>query len=1137
MPKNTGFSRVMGLLILVLTLAGCNGGDPKPPPSDNHPPVAAFTSSATTTPALSALSFDASTSSDPDGDALSFSWDFGDGEFGGSNKVAHVFAAAGSFTVKLTVGDGKGGTNSTQKTVTVSSSGTAGAKVNVTGMVAGIAGPVSGVTVTDVNGAASSSTDAAGKVNLSLSVGVPHTLKLSKTGFADQFQPINLPVGNTEGFFKAGMIARETAQTLNSSNGGNLTGKDGAKITLGTAALVDSDGNPVTGDVQISQTPVDISGKMVSSFPGAFAGVKPDGTQTPIASYGTVEFSLQQNGERLQLVPGKTATIEIPVYATLNFDGSSLKVGDTSPLWSLDEKTGIWVQEGTGVIVASSASPTLLALRAEVSHFSWWNHDVFLEKPYLPKPKCFINPGPEFQPIPTPCSIGPRLPGEFQTNAISVNPRDIPAGFVRPPGFNVKAEIPIAGGLALSVPANIDFTLDACSPNGVYCGEVVVHGASGISEDINITLNPLLSAGSCGSPTAITAPLEADYSLASITQANCFGFAGLAGQVLNLDVKRTLNSNLTGSVVLLGTNGQVIKQTDFGTQLGTLEVVIPSSGAYQIKISGATNAPGGYHLSVAVTATTPFAPETALEDQLEAGVNVKYYSFIAQPGDKFSVIARDANQANLQLQVLGLGLPAQTISDGANPINLESLAGGAYAFKVSHSNHAAAIPFGLRVQKALALTPNTPVNGALPNPGDVRVYAFHANAGAFLNAIVKVPTSTSSYPFVSFLRVSFSGTEGSFDASSNPSPAQTGAIAVTSSGTFWVTVSTNLSSTEPNFTLGVAVLQPPAALPLTGAITTTSGSIDTLGAIKLYSLNLTAKDEVKFVLSSPAALFASLRVFGPGSGNVFQGVPLLPELGLYNTGATATDVFIAPETGQYVVAIGNPFPNSGNVDSTLTANATGNFVFTLLKPSVLPFNPDVIALTTVALNVPFGFDRYALSVPTTGYYNLINTLTGSQAIVNRSLRDANGTFIQQGDGLVKLNPGTYSLEMDSIRSATSTYQLNVATIEAPPITISSGTPLNGNIDSPGERDFYSFVGAGTQITITVTPGAGLTGGIIIRKRFMAGEFYAGTQVTLQDFSNPIKFTPTAGSEYVIEITSQSPNTGLYTTGTYIVALN
>ncbi len=87
--------------------------DANPPP--NQDPVAAFTSSA----AGRTASFDATTSSDPDGTVSSWDWDFGDGQTGTGVKPTHDYAADGKYTVKLTVTDDKGDTNSVSHDVTV----------------------------------------------------------------------------------------------------------------------------------------------------------------------------------------------------------------------------------------------------------------------------------------------------------------------------------------------------------------------------------------------------------------------------------------------------------------------------------------------------------------------------------------------------------------------------------------------------------------------------------------------------------------------------------------------------------------------------------------------------------------------------------------------------------------------------------------------------------------------------------------------------------------------------------------------------------------------------------------------------------------------------------------------------------
>ncbi len=85
------------------------------PATVNQPPTASFTSSATNL----SVAFDASGSSDPDGTVASYAWDFGDSGTDTGAKPTHVYAAAGTYTVKLTVTDDKGATNQTTSSVTV----------------------------------------------------------------------------------------------------------------------------------------------------------------------------------------------------------------------------------------------------------------------------------------------------------------------------------------------------------------------------------------------------------------------------------------------------------------------------------------------------------------------------------------------------------------------------------------------------------------------------------------------------------------------------------------------------------------------------------------------------------------------------------------------------------------------------------------------------------------------------------------------------------------------------------------------------------------------------------------------------------------------------------------------------------
>ncbi|GAA3693036.1 hypothetical protein GCM10023081_33000 [Arthrobacter ginkgonis] len=89
----------------------------------NTPPTASFTSSANGL----AVSVDGSGSTDTDGTIASYAWTFGDGGTATGATASHTYAAAGTYTVGLTVTDDDGATNSTSSTVTVSQVPPAGA--------------------------------------------------------------------------------------------------------------------------------------------------------------------------------------------------------------------------------------------------------------------------------------------------------------------------------------------------------------------------------------------------------------------------------------------------------------------------------------------------------------------------------------------------------------------------------------------------------------------------------------------------------------------------------------------------------------------------------------------------------------------------------------------------------------------------------------------------------------------------------------------------------------------------------------------------------------------------------------------------------------------------------------------------
>ncbi len=88
-------------------------------PDENHPPEVSATASRNSGPAPLTVTFDA-LASDPDGDTLSYVWNFGDNSPEVSrNIVTHVYNTPGNYTASVRVSDGRGGVTTKSLSISV----------------------------------------------------------------------------------------------------------------------------------------------------------------------------------------------------------------------------------------------------------------------------------------------------------------------------------------------------------------------------------------------------------------------------------------------------------------------------------------------------------------------------------------------------------------------------------------------------------------------------------------------------------------------------------------------------------------------------------------------------------------------------------------------------------------------------------------------------------------------------------------------------------------------------------------------------------------------------------------------------------------------------------------------------------
>ena len=224
----------------------------------------------------------------------------------------------------------------------------------ISGVVYNYGSPMSGVKVTVGNTSVTTGYNGIFALNeVSGSV-----VKFEKDGYATITRAIasdnnQFDVSMTE--VQTNVFSASTAATMN-------VGWNGMKVEL-PAGYVDANGNAYTGANVTAKSvylaPNDYA--FSSAMPGNLIAIRADQSEAVLVSYGMINVELiGNNGEKLQ--PGAPATLTFPVLANLK------ETYDVIPLWSYNEETGLWEEEGVAIYDA-----TTQAYVGTVNHFSWHN--------------------------------------------------------------------------------------------------------------------------------------------------------------------------------------------------------------------------------------------------------------------------------------------------------------------------------------------------------------------------------------------------------------------------------------------------------------------------------------------------------------------------------------------------------------------------------------------------------------------------------------------------------------------------------------------------------------------------------------------------------------------------------------------
>ena len=312
--------------------------------------------------------FDGSGSSVPGGTQPTYTWTFSDGVQRSGVNVSRIFSQPGPIEVTLVVAAG-GLSDRADQQVEITEPTPVGTAELSGEVVDSNQGALKDVQIVDADGQVLATTDAHGRFQATIDRAVPVILRYRRDGWVDQIQRLFVPQGADAWQAQAQMIrAGETLYLENAATGGELLTSEGVRVSFPADAVVDARGLPVDGPVSVRITPLDTSGDTLGAFPGGPMAASAQGDVGFMATHGLMEVVLRQDGQEVFVADGKQATIEIPMV-TPAAPGSEIE------LWSLDESSGMWVNEGKGTVVERNGG---VALLAQVSHFSWWNADDFI---------------------------------------------------------------------------------------------------------------------------------------------------------------------------------------------------------------------------------------------------------------------------------------------------------------------------------------------------------------------------------------------------------------------------------------------------------------------------------------------------------------------------------------------------------------------------------------------------------------------------------------------------------------------------------------------------------------------------------------------------------------------------------------
>jgi len=190
-------------------------------------------------------------------------------------------------------------------------------------------------------------------------------IRCKKEGFFEGTRA-EIPVKDNITKTKIVLMSSAATQSISAGAGGKVTLNNGSEVQIPANGVVDANGNPYSGMVNIALRYLDPTspafGRVVPG--GDMLAKRTDQSTTMLYSYGILRVKLTgTGGQDLQIANGKTSTLVMDIP-----DKQVSKAPASIPLWYFDDEKGIWQEEGSATKQGDKYIGT-------VKHFTDWNCD------------------------------------------------------------------------------------------------------------------------------------------------------------------------------------------------------------------------------------------------------------------------------------------------------------------------------------------------------------------------------------------------------------------------------------------------------------------------------------------------------------------------------------------------------------------------------------------------------------------------------------------------------------------------------------------------------------------------------------------------------------------------------------------